>query len=161
MKIEFDAENFDPITYLKSNQLKLAYVLAISWFVDCAISLKSQGARGGSNFEIRHDQSSREKSRTVRYVPTPQFSNSVRRVQSGDGVSPVLHHVAGHIRQLPEGFSPSDDAVGRAPSFLRKNMGSRDTYVVGHTRGIEKEIDEFVVHLSKYSMTAHAFAAIL
>jgi len=159
--IEFDSENFDPVMHLNSHLKKVAYVLALSWFVDCAITLKSKSLPVGANFQRRSMDTHSSSRRAISYVPTIQFSQSINLVHAGNGVSPVLHEVSGHIRQLPVGFSPSDHAVGRAPLFLRKKMGSQDTYVVGHTRGIEKEIDEFVVRLSKYSMTAHAFAAML
>jgi hypothetical protein len=82
-------------------------------------------------------------------------------VRLGEGVSPVMHQVSGHIRRLPSGRLPSMEAIGRAPGFLRKKMGPGDTFVVGHTRGLDGETADFAVRLSKYSLTAHAFAQVL
>lgn len=159
--IEFDSNNFDSVTKLSSQNLKIAYVLALSWFVDCAVTLKAKYRTANRNFETQPGGSFSGQTSAIRYVPTMQFSSSIREVRNGNGVSPVLHQVSGHIRRLPPGKSPSEEAVGRAPGFLRRKMGVDDTFVVGHTRGFEKEVEEFAIRLSKYSMTAHAFAAVI
>jgi hypothetical protein len=161
MQIEFDPTNFDPLTEMSSTRSKIAFVLALSWFIDCAVTLKSKYQSTNKNFRTESTSSINERSQSVRYVPTMQFVDSVRAVRSGEGVSPVMHEVSGHIRQLPMGHTPSPEAISRAPGFLRKKMRQGDTFVAGHTRGLEGEIAEFAVRLSKYSMTAHAFANVL
>ena len=161
IQIEFDATNFDPLSAMTSTNHKIAFVLALSWFIDCAVTLKSKYRSVNKNFQTESIASVSTKSQSIRYVPTIQFVDSIKAVRSGEGVSPVMHQVSGHIRRLPSGRLPSMEAIGRAPGFLRKKMGPGDTFVVGHTRGLDGETADFAVRLSKYSLTAHAFAHVL
>lgn len=163
--VRFDSDNFDPLSRTSSVKQKTAYILALSWFIDCAVSLRSGTTRMGSNFQqvpgVTAGGTNGRSATVTRYVPTVSFANALGEIASGRGVSPVLHHVSGHIRRLRPGWSPSEDAISRAPSFLRRRMGPRDTFVAGHLRGSEQDIEEYVVRLSKYSMTAHAFSEVL
>lgn len=159
--VKFDPENFDSLVSVKTAEMKTAYVLAIGWFIDCAITLRTSNRKLSKNFQSDRNSHEVNLKQRVRYVPTPQFRDSVREVKAGNGVSPVIHQVSGHIRRLPEGRSPREESIRRAPRFLRLKMSDQDTFVMGHTRGSEKEVDEFIVRLSQYSLTAHAFAKTL
>ena len=157
-EVKFDFEDFEPLTVVKSPLKRLTLGLAISWFIDCTIVLRGTSTARETIFHSREVKGKTHRVNDVRYVPTPTFHQSERRVRDGERIERVIHSVKGHIRTLDSDHSPSDEARKRAPIYLRSKLKVNETYVRPHERGIEeKSVNEYLIRLSRYSATANAF----
>ena len=74
--------------------------------------------------------------------PKTQVKHSVRV-----NLSPAF--VSGHIRRLPEGYNPSEEAIGHAKEFGITRMEAGTTFVRPHERG---EIDQLRAYRSHSAM---------
>jgi hypothetical protein len=157
-EVRFDSEDFEPLSVIKSPLKRLTLGLAISWFIDCTIVLRGTSTAHETIFHSRQVRGNSHRVNEVRYVPTPTFHQSERRVRDGERIERVIHSVRGHIRTLDSDHSPSDEARKRAPIYLRSKLKVNETYVRPHERGVEeKSINDYLIRLSKYSATANAF----
>ena len=155
-EVKFSARDFEPLSIVKTPIKRLTLGLAISWFVDCTIVL-TRKEFSGRLFHSRAAVSSSKQSSEVRYVPTPSFHESESAVRNGDRIERVIHSVKAHIRTLGSGQTPSEEARGRAPIYMRAKLKYNETYVRPHERGVEeKSINDYIFRLSKYSATANA-----
>jgi hypothetical protein len=156
-EVKFSARDFEPLSSVATPIKRLTLGLAISWFVDCTIVLTTMESSGQSIFRSSSAVSTSKQRNEVRYVPTPSFHHSEGLIKSGERIERVIHSVKGHIRELADGHSPSDEARERAPKYLRSKLKRNETYVRPHERGVEeKAINEYLIRLSKYSATANA-----
>ena len=157
-EVEFDPEDFEPLSVLKSPLKRLTLGLAISWFIDCTIVLRGISTASETIFQSRQEGGNSHRVNEIRYVPTQTFHQSERRVRDGERIERVIHSVKGHIRTLDSDHSPSDEARKRAPIYLRSKLKVNETYVRPHERGVEeKSVNDYLIRLSKYSATANAF----
>ena len=154
----FDPANFEPQNHPETDQGRLVLGLCICWFIDCSIVIpalykSSQGRPYSSVGANPNSISSR-----CRYVPTLTFKNRREISESNFDRLVVRHKVSGHLRTLGYGRKGSSEARGNAPTHLRQEMKSNETFVRSHFRGSEKERGELVTRLSRYSATADALA---
>jgi hypothetical protein len=158
-EVIFSATNFEPLSSVKTPIKRLTLGLAISWFIDCTIVLKKKES-SGQIFRTKTADSTLKERNGVKYVPTPSFLAAESFVKSGERVERVInfiYSVKGHIRDLADGHSPSEEARKRAPGFIRSRLKANQTYVRPHDRGAEESaINEYQIRLSKYSATANA-----
>jgi hypothetical protein len=158
-EVIFSATNFEPLSSVKTPIKRLTLGLAISWFIDCTIVLKKKES-SGQIFRTKTADSTLKEQNGVKYVPTPSFLAAESFVKSGERVERVInfiYSVKGHIRDLADGHSPSEEARKRAPGFIRSRLKANQTYVRPHDRGAEESaINEYQIRLSKYSATANA-----
>lgn len=161
IEVKYDLVSLETTKPITSSYERLALGLALSWFIDLSIVIKSVRTINDI-FTIRPvgkgSTNSNKKNVGIRYVPTPRFHTAQRAIGSSRGVKKVLHSVSGHIRTLGYGKMPSDDARDRAPKYLRSHMTRNETYVRSHSRGEDKDRREYELRLSKFSASAHALA---
>jgi hypothetical protein len=105
-------------------------------------TIKHEGKR------IRRKKSDKPKrkrgKKTVIYLPrkTLSFRTDTRTVESRLQHSPISPHtVRGHLRQLPEKWQASKDAVEAAMAYGLR-LGEGYTFVKPHARGTDSEITE-------------------
>ena len=159
VEVKFDLDLLETMKPINSFQERLTFGLALSWFIDLSIVLKS--VRTSTDVYImkssaKWSTNSNPTRIGVRYVPTPRFSSAQEAIRKGDGVKKIIHSVAGHIRTLSYGMKPSGEARDRAPKFLRSQMKRDETYVRPHSRGEDESRRVYEIRLSKYSACAHA-----
>jgi len=154
----FDPSNFEPKNYPKTDQDRMVLGLCISWFIDCSIVIPVLGRSSHSRLYSVVGAKPTLSSSRCRYVPTLAFKNRRETSKSNSDQLVVRHKVSGHLRTLGYGRKGSSEARGNAPTHLRRRMKSNETFVKPHFRGTEKERDELVTRLSRYSATAEALA---
>jgi hypothetical protein len=151
--VAFRPSDFE-VRYLEGD-VDAAYAvgLAVSWFLDCSVSL--HGVRAHPHFQPHSSEPSRAVAATrYVYVPRPSFVKAASDVASGTRNPPQAHRVRGHVRELPEGWTPTAEARAQAPAYIRVNLAPNETFVRGHSRGGENGLKEMTMHLSKYSSLA-------
>ena len=151
----FSLPNCRPKTSTNQASHRAAIGLGIAWFLDVSVSLRtsSRSGREHPHFTSRSADSSPEVAH-VRYVPTPRFDEHRRSVSRGSYTPRPTHQVEGHVRTLPRGWEPTNEARSNAPGYM--DLGPNETFVRAHVRGIEVAADEMTRHLSKYSVLAEA-----
>ena len=147
MLVCFDRDEFVPYG-LGEVGFGFALGCAISWFVDCTISLRKEPL---GRKAPRHPANGR--SAPVRYWPTPIFASHRRQVANGSMTPPRPSIVAAHVRNLGDG-QPSDKQLSQAPRRLLRRMGPHDTWVRQHRRGGGAPPQDIVNRLSRYSALA-------
>lgn len=147
MLVAFDRDEFVPYG-LGEPGVGVALGCAISWFVDCTISLRKASLRRSTG-----PHPSGKGSVLVRYWPTPTFDSDRRKVAAGTITPPRPSVVAAHVRRLGSGY-PSRKQLEQAPKRLLRRMGPHDTWVRRHTRGGGTPPKDIVNRLSKYSALA-------
>ena len=157
--VKFDLDSLETIKAIKGSEKCLTYGLALSWFIDLSIVLKS--ARPSTSVFMMKPLGARSTNTNssrvgVRYVPTPRFYSAQDAIREGEGVKKVIHSVAGHLRTLSYGMNPSGEARNRAPKYLRSQMKGNETFVRPHNRGEDEDRRAYEIRLSEYSACAHA-----
>ena len=159
IEVKFDLDSLETMKPINNSQERLTFGLALSWFIDLSIVLKSVRTSSGifmiKPLRTRSTNSNRTNA-GVRYVPTPRFYSAQEAISRGEGVKKVIHSVAGHLRTLGYGMNPSGEARDRAPKYLRSQMKRDETYVRPQSRGEDESRREYEIRLSKYSACAHA-----
>ena len=161
VEVKFDLNLLETIKPINSFQERLTFGLALSWFIDLSIVLKSVRTSTGIFIMKPSGKWSTNLNPTsigVRYVPTPRFLSAQEAIKRGEGVGKVIHSVEGHIRTLSDGMKPSGEARDRAPKYLKSQMKKDETYVRPHSRGEDESRRVYEIRLSKYSACAHALA---
>ena len=154
----FDPSNFDPKNYPKTDQGRMVLGLCICWFIDCSIVIPGSSGNSYSHPYSVVGTKPTLRSPRCRYVPTLTFRDRRENSISNSDRLVVRHKVSGHRRTLGYGRKGSSEALRNAPTYLRREMKSNETFVRPHFRGTEKVRDELVTRLSKYSATADALA---
>ena len=159
IEIRFDLNSLEIVNPINSFQERLTFGLALSWFIDLSIVLKS--VRTNTDiFTMKPLDTRLTNSNStnvgVRYVPTPRFRSAQEAIEKGKGVKKVIHSVAGHIRTLGSGMKPSGEARNRAPKYLQSQMKRNETFVRPHSRGEDEDRKAYELRLSKFSACAHA-----
>ena len=93
-----------------------------SFFLDRTINLDSDGH---PHFETQAEGA---------LVGTSQFDIDIVKIQSGQRQAMQSHMVSGYPRTLPAGHKPSDEAIMRAPIYIRRNLKPNQTFVRKHQR---------------------------
>jgi tetratricopeptide (TPR) repeat protein len=93
-----------------------------SFFLDRTINLDSDGH---PHFETYAEGA---------LFGTPQFDIDVVKIQSGQRKAMQSHMVSGFPRKLPAGQKASDEAIMRAPIYIRRNLQPNQTFVRQHQR---------------------------
>lgn len=154
--VSFSTTNFD-LWYAEDDlDARFAAGLAVTWFLDCCISLQAspahphleQTAAGTSKHHVR--------SEPAVYAPRPSFASHVRSLATGRSVAPRAHRVSGHVRRLPPDQTPTEEARAQAPAHVRLTMRSNETFVRSHSRGGADAAAQLVNRLSKCSSLAEA-----
>lgn len=148
-----------PLTKTDSSLSRLAVGYAISWFLDLSVSLtvKTKSTRSHPHFQMQGSSSPASHRPLIRYVPTPRFEEHRRKISSKQLQLRPTHRVEGHVRTLPGGWKPSEEARENAPAYM--SLGPNETFVRSHLRGAEIAATELIRHLSKYSALAEAIGA--
>jgi len=154
----FDPSNFEPKNYPETDQGRMVLGLCICWFIDCSIVIPGSSRNSHSRPYSVVGAKPTLSSTRCRYVPTLTFKNRREISVSNSDRLMVRHKVSGHRRTLGYGRKGSSEARGNAPTHLQREMKSNETFVRPHFRGTEKERDELVTRLSRYSATAEALA---
>jgi hypothetical protein len=159
IEVKFDLDSLETTKPINDSHKRLAFGLALSWFIDLSIVLKSVRT-SSSIFIIKplgiRSTNSNPTNVGVRYVPTPRFHSAQQSIGSGEGVKKVRHSVSGHKRTLGDGLKPSSKARNRAPKYLKSHMKQNETWVRPHSRGEDEDRKRYELRLSKYSACAHA-----
>ena len=159
VEVKFDLNSLEITKPIESFEERFTFGLALSWFIDLSIVLKSVRTSTDIYSMKPADKWSTNSNLTsigVRYVPTPRFSSAQEAISRGEGVKKVIHSVAGHIRTLSHGMKPSGEARNRAPKYLRSQMKRNETFVRPHSRGEDEDRKAYELRLSKFSACAHA-----
>jgi hypothetical protein len=147
-----------PKTSLTSPGQVAAAGLAIAWFLDLSVSLRTrQGASRNHPHYSVESKSSTIRDSFIRYVPTPRFAEHQKAVSSGQHRPRPTHQVEGHIRNLDNGRRPSDEARDNAPAYMR--LRPNQTFVRSHIRGAESDARGLTFYLSQYSALAEAIGS--
>ena len=154
----FDPSNFEPRNYPKTEQGRVVLGLCICWFIDCSIVIPGSSRNSHSHPYSIVGAKPTLRSPRGRYVPTLTFKNRREISFSISDRLVVRHKVSGHLRTLGYGRKGSSESRGHAPTYLRREMKSNETFVRPHFRGTERERAELVTRLSRYSATAEALA---
>jgi len=137
-----------------NSDIEYALGLAISWYVDCCVSLVAESSKFRHSFEHRADIENARRE-VFRYVPTPSYRTQVESIRTGRATVPRGCWVQAHIKTLPVTWTPNPEHVARAPRQLRRNMGPRDTWVSPHARK-GRDAGEIISRLSRYSVLGDA-----
>ena len=159
IEVKFDLNSLETTNPIESFEERLTFGLALSWFIDLSIVLKSFRTSTDiytMKLPDKWPANSNPISIGVRYLPTPRFASAQEAIRRGEGVKKVIHSVAGHIRTLSHGMKPSGEARNRAPKYLRSQLKRDETYVRPHIRGEDESRRAYEIRLSKYSACAHA-----
>jgi hypothetical protein len=160
--VSFRPSDFELRSYKSRHAARIGVGLAISWYLDCCVSLKNDhhphldregNAAPNRGLETRGEGANRA---PTYYVPTVNFRRHSQQIAAGTLTAPKAHRVKGHIRTLGADREPSDHARSQAPAHLRPRLGPRDTFVRSHTRGGIEAARFMDVHLSRYSSLAEA-----
>ena len=154
----FDPSNFEPKNYPETDQGRMVLGLCICWFIDCSIVIPGSSRNSHSRPYSGVGVKPTLRSARYRYVPTMTFKNRREISISDSDRLMVRHKVSGHRRTLGYGRKGSSEARGNAPTYMRREMKSNETFVRPHFRGTEKEREELITRLSRYSATAEALA---
>lgn len=129
----------------------------LHWFLDCS---------GGIEHHPKFTRGIPTNEETVvpwradnnTWSTNPSFHDDVEAVLSGRRKRPPkAHRVKGHIRTLSE-HSPTEEARLRAPAYVRRNMGSNDTWVAGYSKGGEAALRSLITRLATFSSLADYLA---
>jgi tetratricopeptide (TPR) repeat protein len=93
-----------------------------SFFLDRTINLDSDGH---PHFETYAEGA---------LFGTSQFDIDVVKIRSGQRQAMQSHMVSGYPRKLPAGQKASDEAIMRAPIYIRRNLQPNQTFVRQHQR---------------------------
>jgi hypothetical protein len=153
--VGFREDDFASLMPPSDRACEIAVGLAISWYVDCAVTLVSKTSRFTHSFEEserkRHDRSAD----LVRYVPTSRYVSDVKSIRQGRDIVPRGSWVQAHVRRLRPGWNPNPEHVARAPRPLRRIMGPSDTWVSAHAKK-GADASEVINRLSRHSALADA-----
>lgn len=143
--VTLDLSRFRSIM-LKDNPAALsASAIAAAWFLDSV--LRTAGVRS-SHFS---SASSGDWMQTAGDFDEPKARSAdlLQRVEQ--------HDVSAHLRTLPDGRRPSREAIARAPDFLRRQMGSNQTYV----RASSRRSEELANDIRRFTTTGSFLADVL
>ncbi len=150
--------NFEVKCLSNARDRDFASGAALSWFLDSTVCLR-HGSHVHYEKQLRMTSRaslpSHQKFREV-YVPRTSFKQSVQLTALGTHRAPLAHRVKGHVRTLAYGQTPNPDSQKNAPAYVRRNLGTRDTFVRAHSRGFEEQVLKLRVHLGKNSNLADA-----
>lgn len=153
----FDPSNIYLLSNLNTSRQRLVVGLGLSWFLDWSVVCDgSNGNFGSANFPLRRatgPSKFRSKSK-YRYVGVSRRNWRNPSKPNSANASPIFHQVAGFVRRLPDGQSPSLEARNNAPGYIRKLLKSNETWVRPHARG--SEIGVLIERLRQSSILAIA-----
>lgn len=155
--VGFDTVKLTTLGDLRDTEVRFALGAAISWFVDCTISL---GRTAHPHFlrqksDEPHGAAGRERgAEQAVFTPTTSFREQISGIRWGRISPPRAHRVAGHVRNLPWDHTPTDEAREQAPPHIRVLLGPGQTFVRGHVRGGGDLTPAVRRRLSKYSLLA-------
>lgn len=142
---------------------RFALGVAISWFVDCTISLR---VAAHPHFvrrdppDIEASTGSRVQESRLTFTPSQAFRNEVAGIRWGRLSPPRAHRVAGHVRNLPWDHTPSDEAREQAPPHIRVLLEPGQTFVRAHSRGGENLTPAVHRRLRKHSLLADSLGLV-
>lgn len=130
--VSIDLESWDLHFLAGDPDSMFAAGVALNFFLDCGINLARH-----PKFELTDTPPLNQASKPLgsNWSTTDAFDKSVADIRSSTTpLPPRAHRVKGFIRTLTYG-SPSEDALSRAPSYIRRNMKPGQTFVRPHQRG--------------------------
>ncbi len=154
--VTFSTTTFDVWCNLAQLDSRLAAGLAVSWFIDCCISLSETTSHPHLERRRSAPSTSPKRSGGSVYGPTSRFRQHRRSIERGHTLPPRAHRVSGHIRTLPSHMTPTAEARHNAPAHVRLAMGDQDTFVRAHQRGGDEAAQRLIRRLNSYSSLADA-----
>ena len=132
----------------------------IHFFIDCSMGIATHP--GFHQITPSSDaDSSLGDHRTNFWSPTQEFEKNIDDIVSGrKHAPPRAHRVSGHVRTLSERI-PTDQARLKAPSYIRRNLGSNDTWVSSYTKGGDASQTDRLARLKTYSSLSDYLAVCL
>jgi hypothetical protein len=157
---------FDPgqiylLSDVKPARQRLVAGLGLSWFLDWSVVCDGRnGNLGSAKFPIRRatEPSKFRSSCAYRYVGISQRDLNYSSITGSRNTSPIFHQVAGFVRELPDGWSPSAEARNNAPGYIRKSLKPNETWVRPHARG--SEVGIIIERLRQSSVLAIALGGL-
>ena len=137
--------------------------VVLGWFLDCSMRLPESDHPHYKPRELRL-LSDQPDTKTSKISPQwiigtrPEFLDHVRSVRAERSRLPLAHRVRGHIRKLSDSV-PSEEARGRAPSYIRRIMLPNQTFVQGYQRSGEEKLVTLKTHLSYASNLSDALGS--
>jgi hypothetical protein len=91
------------------------------------------------------------------FISSGNFDAYVRSASEGKIKVPKTQRVRGHVRTLADG-TPTEEARGNAPSYIRRNLKEDQTFVRSYTKGPGFEESRLIQHLHNHSNVADAIS---
>jgi hypothetical protein len=154
----FDMVDFNIFTAKGNASWRYAAGVALAWFLDCCLILRSDRRNKPFGRESSRATGSGFERAAGRYVPRMSFSEHYRTVLEGHRISPRPHWVDGFVRTFQQGQQPTYEARDRAPARIRRTLRHNQTWVSGFRKGGHEQLEELRVYLTKYSALADAMA---
>jgi hypothetical protein len=129
--------------------------VALNFFLDCGINLARH-----PKFTLANPSCTGKTMISTGncWSTTDDFRKSVLDIRTNAvPAPPKAHRVKGFIRTLPYG-NPSEDALSRAPSYVRRNMKPGQTFVRPHQRGGGQARERLYRRLQTHSSLADYLA---
>lgn len=121
---------------------KFALGLSILWFLDCSLRRYGLGKDHYTPDEENIWRPSNSTWSTTTLTRDPSWETRVR----------------GSVVRLPDGFTPSMEALDRAPSWMRARMQENETWRREHRRGGEDVFGEYVSRMKSVSNVAEGLS---
>lgn len=156
--LAINLRNFQVFSFANGYEMDLATGVILSWFLDCCTCLRdSKHPHFELDIDAKRRKSKRRRWDGKTYRGTAQYALIKESTEKGFYRLPHAFRVKGHIRQLPKGHTPSDEARMNAPAYIRRNLESNETFVQGHSRsGYESRLEDLKKHLKVNSNLADA-----
>ena len=156
--LSINLKNFQVYSSASGYEFDIASGMVLSWFLDCCTCLRDSAH---PHFEL--NKSSKKNVKKVKkwggktFSGTDQYSLNKELVSKGSYSLPRAFRVRGHIRELPRGYVPSEEARMNAPAYIRRNLEPNETFVQAHSRsGYDSQFEELKKHLKLNSNLADA-----
>jgi hypothetical protein len=136
--------DFEVKSALQGSDLKYTVGVLVSFFLDRTIN--------SPNHRHPHFNSNPDGS----VSGSQNFTQDVLDTQNGSRQAMQSHMVSGSIRRLPKGHTPSEEAVMRAPLYVRRKMQPNETFVRAHQRNGPVHKEAIIRYLETKSNLADA-----
>lgn len=136
--------DFEVKSALQGSDLKYTVGVLVSFFLDRTINSPSH----------RHPHFNSNPDGSV--SGSQNFTQDVLDTQNGSRQAMQSHMVSGSIRRLPKGHTPSEEAVMRAPLYVRRKMRPNETFVRAHQRNGPVHKEAIIRYLETKSNLADA-----
>lgn len=131
--ISINLETWDLHYLPKDPDSIFAAGFALNFFLDCGVNFSKNPKFAIDSRPDSHNLINTSSGSS--WLTTEEFDESISNIRSKAAPQPPrAHRVRGFIRTLSLG-EPSDDALSRAPSYIRRNMKPDQTFVRPHQRG--------------------------